>query len=78
MVEYKIVPNRHVFDFNFIFFHGEYHSINTCALHKMKYFVKQKQMGTCPLTGIASPRRGRYFYYSYVGGGDWKVLVSRW
>ena len=29
-----------------------------------------------PLTVIASLRRGHYFYYSYVDGGDCKVLVS--
>ena len=33
-------------------------------------------MRTNPLTGIAIPSRGRYFYYLYVYGGDCKVLVS--
>ena len=32
-------------------------------------------MRTQMLTEIASLRRGRYLYYSYVGGGDCKVLV---
>ena len=33
-------------------------------------------MRTKIIFGAASLQRVRYLYYSFVGGGDWKVLVS--